>query len=139
VRRPTPGIESLVASNVAGYSERLGALLERVHAIGSRPLCVTQPHRFYMRAGAVLRGLPAVFEYDGKVYNGLDYHISKVALDETMERMCTRAGGEFINMKARRFEPGDFYDPVHMTPAGARRLGDYLYEELERRGLFDGI
>lgn len=136
---PTPGTGPLIAANVAGYSARLTAILARIKSGGARPICVTQPDRFWIRRDDVPRGLPDAFRYQGVTYNGLDFRDSKAALDQAMQRLCVDAGGVFIDIQSRQFEAGDFYDPVHMTPAGARRLAGYLFEELNGRQLFTSI
>lgn len=139
VTATTPGVQPLIELNSAGFAVRLGALLERIKAMGARPLCVSQPQRFAITLDGSVRGLPAAFEHEGRSYNGLDYAASKASLDKEMQRLCTAAGGDFIDIASRSFSAGDFYDPVHMTPAGARRLGEYLHEEMSSRGLLDAL
>ena len=133
------GIDALIAANVAGYSSRLQAILGYIGNFGARPICVTQPSRIWIGQGGALRGLPDMFRYEGVMYNGLDYRASLLALNQAMSRVCTEAGGVFIDIGARDFAPQDFYDPVHMTPSGANRLAGYLLEELNDRQLLGGL
>lgn len=130
------GIDELIAANVAGYSARLATILGDIRQMGARPICVTQPTRMWIGQGETLRGLSEAFRFNGVAYNGLDYRASLLALNKAMEQQCTDVGGVFIDVHAREFSPGDFYDPVHMTPVGASRLAGYLFEEMNRRELF---
>jgi lysophospholipase L1-like esterase len=76
-----------------------------------------------------------VFEHQGVSYNGLDYDASLRALDAVMAARCVQGGGHFLPVGTMPFSPADFYDGVHMNPAGARKLGRYLAEAFVRQGI----
>ena len=74
-----------------------------------------------------------MFEYAGVTYNGIDYDASISALNRSMMRLCLENDGYFIDIASKKFEDGDFYDSVHLTQSGAKRLGNYMYEEFVRQ------
>lgn len=126
-------VDSLIAKNTEGFEKRFLELLVRVRSYGATPICVSQPHLFSRNINGVRRGVKAVFEYEGIMYNGLDYEASIHELTKSMMRLCLENGGFFIDVASKKFEDGDFYDSVHMTQAGAKRLGEYMYEEFVRQ------
>jgi lysophospholipase L1-like esterase len=131
----TDGIEALVARNTGEFRARLGTLLQQIAALGAKPVCVSQPSIIYKQVDRRWVGIPKVFTYEGKAYNGLDYRTSLLALNRTMAQECTAAGGWFIDLEAKPFVASDFYDGVHMTPSGAARVGAYLASEFQRQGI----
>ncbi|MBF0262644.1 MAG: SGNH/GDSL hydrolase family protein [Magnetococcales bacterium] len=135
----TSGVEALIDRHAAGFRGRLGQLLEKTRALGAKPICVTQPHRFVMAGKEGLKGTANVFEHEGRSYNGLDYAASLQALNGVMRTLCPQAGGAFIDIAAQPFELGDFYDPVHLTPTGAGRLGWYLFDAFVAQELVAGL
>lgn len=130
---PTPGVDQLIARNTASFESRLDEILALVHKSGAKAICVSQPHLFAREDHGPRKGLDSVFVFEKKTYNGLDYDESIRALDTVMRNVCTR-DGFYIDIAAQPFAHGDFYDPVHMTPAGAARLGGYLHEAMREQG-----
>jgi hypothetical protein len=52
--------------------------------------------------------------------------------------VCRQSPGtcRFVDLaEAMSFEPADFYDLVHYTPGGARKIGEFLARELGFIGL----
>jgi lysophospholipase L1-like esterase len=131
----TDGIEELVVRNTAAFRTRLRTLLEQIERIGAKPVCVSQPSIIYKQVDRSWVGIPKVFTYEGKVYNGLDYRSSLLALNRVMAQDCPAAGGWYIDLESMPFFAGDFYDGVHMTPSGAARAGAYLASEFQRQGI----
>lgn len=132
---PSRGMETLVARNTAAFEDRLQRLVGKVKAMGAVPVCVSQPHRFAIVGPQGLRGVPDALFFENRTYNGLDFKLIIEALNPVMARVCTAAGGKFIDAQAAEFPASDFYDAMHMTPAGAQRLGRFLHQELTRGGL----
>ncbi|MBF0165439.1 MAG: SGNH/GDSL hydrolase family protein [Magnetococcales bacterium] len=135
----SPGVEGLIDRHGAAFRARLTQLLEKTRALGAKPICVTQPHRFVMVGKEGLKGTANVFEHEGRSYNGLDYAASLQVLNGVMRTLCPQAGGAFIDIAAQPFELGDFYDPVHLPPTGAGRLGGYLFDAFVAQGLVAGL
>ena len=49
-----------------------------------------------------------------------------------MKSRCAAAGAPVVDMEPATWEEADFYDFVHMTPAGARKLGERLAAAMKR-------
>jgi lysophospholipase L1-like esterase len=111
------------ASDLGQYSERLRRLVERIRAIGAVPVLVTQTRGDYR------------IEPDGRVIglvgedrlNGIDHWRLLGAFNAATLAVCAETGAVCLDLAdAVRFAPGDFYDHVHNTPAGAERIGLWL-------------
>ena len=104
------------------YRDRLRALVAAVEAWGAKPVFVTQRRGDVRIDGTTLRGatraaISAQIELD---------HVNAVTLS-----VCAATAARCIDLgREIRFRNGDFYDPVHTTPQGARRVGTYLAEKL---------
>ena len=68
------------------------------------------------------------YEYDGRSFNGVDYYYMSRLLNERTKEVCINNGGIFINLDQEvDFDiKNDFYDKVHNTPSGAKKIGKYL-------------
>lgn len=129
----TNSVEVQIAKNTEAFEKRFLELMAQVRSYGAKPICISQPHLFTKVVDGNNKGVDNVFEYAGVTYNGLDYDASISALSRTMMRLCLENDGYFIDIASKKFENGDFYDPVHMTQSGAKRLANYMYEEFVRQ------
>lgn len=85
---------------------------------------------------------PSVFRREGDAVLTSSAHLGPFAralaiMNDTTERMCREHAPDcaFIDVaKGLSHEPGDYYDSMHVTPAGARRLGAFLAQEIARLG-----
>lgn len=132
---PAADIDELVARGSAAFRDRFATLMRLVRERGARPICVSQPSLVYRQAGQTWVGLNEVFVFEGRRFNGLDYQRSIQALNGVMAQECQRAGGHYIDLESQSFEPGQFYDAVHMNAAGAARVGDLLFEAFKQLGV----
>jgi lysophospholipase L1-like esterase len=135
----SPGIDALIDKNTVLFSRRLNAIIDEISKNKGVVVCVSQPHLFTRSVQGQLRGVENAFDFEGKIYNGLDYARSIHHLNQAMQALCTQRQGFFIDMASKEFSTSDFYDLVHNTPAGAERLGKLLFGELNRIHLFDGF
>ena len=113
------------------YRDRLRLLLTRTRAAGGTPICVTQPARYYRVDGERVTGVAANLPFNGGSVNGVDYFLIMNGLHDATLEICGEFRGLGIDA-ARKIEwtDADFYDYVHHTPQGARKLGDYLHSQL---------
>jgi hypothetical protein len=125
----TNSVEVQIAKNTEGFEKRFLELMAQVRSYGAKPICVSQPHLFTKFVDGNNKGVDNVFEYAGVSYNGLDYDMSISALNSTMMRLCLENDGYFIDIASKKFENDDFYDYVHMTHSGVKRLANYMYQE----------
>jgi hypothetical protein len=62
----------------------------------------------------------------------MDYYYMKYRLDSVAIETCRNSNILCIDAAETRFwNNSDFYDYEHMTPAGTKKLGNYLYTELK--------
>lgn len=131
----SPGVDEPLQRGAQAFRERLARLLRAIQDRGGKAICVSQPSIVYRQFDGAWRGIPDVFVFGGRQYNGLDYRASLHALNGVMASDCPAAGGYFVDLEAKAFAPSDYYDAVHMNPAGAEKLGAYLFEEFRRQGI----
>jgi lysophospholipase L1-like esterase len=129
----TNSVEFLIEKNTEAFEKRFLELMAQVRSYGAKPICVSQPHLFSKVVDRLNRGVDSVFKYGEATFNGLDYDASISSLNKVMMRLCLKNDGYFIDTTAIKFEDGDFYDSVHMTQSGAKKLGNYIYEEFIRQ------
>jgi len=142
---PTPLLkdhDKVVESMVRPYRRRLHKLIDRTVAFGATPIFVTQPMRKYKKVGDRVVGARqvATLRLDGgrkRVgFNGLDYFHMMNVLNGVTLKVCRERKAICIPLAedlAFSWEDSDFYDFWHMTPKGARKVGEYLYRQLRGR------
>jgi lysophospholipase L1-like esterase len=108
---------------IDAYRERVLALIDRIRAWGAVPIVVTQHLGTYRLSGDRL----IVVEGEGLADYVRQTTINRAALAACRAKraVCIDLGSEI------EFQAGDFYDRVHTTPAGSRRIGEFLYEKLK--------
>ena len=124
--------EKVLAPQLGAYAKRLRMLCERARDMGSTPIFVTQPSRVFKLEGDRIRGTSKNLEIGDLRFNGVDYyHFLGVLNAKTLEiaRECGALGLDLASELT--FDPeADFYDRIHNTPSGARRIGRYLHAKL---------
>ena len=126
---PIPDLAVLRAATsqrLAAYADRLATLDRLVRAWGAEPIFVTQPHAFrrLSATGAPLGLLLTNGRMDLFMLKLGLYNEQTLATCHHVEAICLDLAGELS------FGPGDFYDIIHYTPAGAARIGKYLAMKL---------
>lgn len=132
VDRPRLGDHAEVIREVlAAYEKRLGLLLARIKQWPSTPVCVTQQTRFYRRNGGSIEGAEYGGSFAGREINGVDlYHLLSLLNEKTIE-VCRGSGAPAIDLASElELDDADFYDYVHNTPSGTRKIGRYLHAKL---------
>jgi hypothetical protein len=128
----TPEIEAVVDRTLADeyiesiYKPNLRRLIEMHRNKGEHAIIVSQPAH------------PSVFRWEKDAVFVRDPKLSLWAvalgmLNQAAGRLCReyKDSCTFFDMAHDvRFEPGDFYNIVHSTPAGAMRIGTYLAGKL---------
>ncbi len=111
------------ARNAEGFRLRLRRMLGYARANGAEAICVTQPHRQVRAVDGEKRGIRFAFDAKGpgNIYGGLDYDYSLRLLYRVMREECGQS--RLIDLYNADFDDGDFYDYVHTTPNGARKIG----------------
>jgi hypothetical protein len=115
--RLAPDTPERAERNAAAFRMRLRRLVGDAHALGSDVVCVTQPHRFVR----LDHGRRTGFQPAGEAHGGLDFDYSLRLINQAMREECGNA--RLVDVYSTPFEDGDFYDMVHTTPSGARKIG----------------
>jgi hypothetical protein len=108
------------------YRPNLTRLMALHRARGEQVVMVSQP----MRPGLVRRAGSDTFVRDSTVGS---FAIALDMMNRATEAFCRAHAPDcrFIDLAGRlSFAEADFYDLVHTTPSGARRIGTFLADEL---------
>ena len=58
--------------------------------------------------------------------NGVDYYHLRRAQDEGMMSLCRSVGAPVIDLASEKWNNDDFYDLMHNTPVGAKKIGQRI-------------
>jgi len=132
VREPLQRDYAFMAPRLAAYAERLRLLADLTRKMGATPIFVSQPTRHYRFTAQGIEGWAEATPYDGRRINGVDFYHLMRALDGAARAVAAEKGAIFVDLAQRsEWADGDFYDLVHMTPQGAAKVGQFLYEALK--------
>lgn len=132
-----------LAASLAALRDRIARLAAQTEAFGARAIFVTQRSARWFRKDGKIYGIatytPDFFEATRKSLpptyarmNGVDfYHMERAVADTIMDE-CRKQGAVCFDLMADvDFDLAqDFYDPLHTTPSGSRRIADYLFDRL---------
>jgi lysophospholipase L1-like esterase len=109
-----------------GYGKRLALLIGRIRKLGAEAIIVTQQLAGYRRVGGrLLMGT-------GHPFIELWRYELQLAINARAMQVCRANGAICIDLgNELEFEPDDFYDHLHTTPSGSRRIGNFLYARLK--------
>ena len=124
--------DKILKIRVKEYSERLEILCSQTKKIGSIPIFVTQPTYKYKIDKGEIFGIDEKNLYDNIQINGVDYYNMMRIFDDVIFNISNKNNSYFIDAaKSNIWQSNDFYDLAHMTPGGARKLGNLLFEKLK--------
>ena len=128
----------LVRSMLA-LQQRVKLLAELTEQMGARAIFVNQRSSLWIREADAVRGAPVLTYADPSTLKnlgtitGVDRHDIEAFQAEHIMAGCREAGAiciDFVNEALFDLEK-DFYDDMHNTPSGARKIGDYFFEKLK--------
>ena len=109
------------------YGRRLGVLIARVRKLGAEAIVVTQKRAGYRRLGSHL-----LLAHGPGFGPSFEMYVLQTAFNARAMQVCRAYGAICIDLGSDlEFEPGDFFDYLHTTPAGSRRIGDFLHARLK--------
>jgi len=116
---------------VTAYERRLHELADCIRRFGAKPIFVTQPVRYYRRTPDGWEGTAEAIADGKRRLNGVDYGAMMGRFNDALRATAADEGAVFVDLAAaREWRDDDFYDYAHMTPRGARRVGEALHEAL---------
>lgn len=123
----------VIADDLEKYAARVRGIITATKKMGARPIIVAQSANYFLRQDGKLLGFnDRGFMFKGIEVTGVDiYHFLRL-FNETALGVC-RAERDCIAIDGLNVFPlgdGDFYDNVHNTPQGARKIAESLVKEL---------
>lgn len=118
-----------MARRLEAYAGRLRELVRRIRALNAEAVLVTQQNAHFRREnGRTLVALGREDKPQVSAYQGMAA-INRITMTvcHEMRAICIDLGAEI------EFKPGEFYDNVHTTPTGSKRIADFLFERLKDR------
>ena len=114
------------------YRKRLLMLTAHVKETGAVPILVTQYNRNYKWTGdGTVVGNAKEEKYDDVIINGVDRYYMLSMINDVTLSVANEVGGISLDLAREiKWEDDDFYDTVHTTPKGARKIGLYLHDKL---------
>jgi hypothetical protein len=107
----------------SGYRGRLEQLNARIHALGARPIYITQRRIDGRQVDGSWQ------EIEGS--SGALFVATLQTLNREMLGFCRETGEACVDLAGKLVIPTDeFYDPMHTTPAGSARIAGFLADEL---------
>jgi len=118
VELPALDMERL-APLLAAYGERLEVLNTMVLQFGTIPVFITQP------VGLLREGATGPEEVEGSRAGLIERELN--LYNQVLLEFCTEKDALCIDLASEvSFDTADFYDAIHTTPSGSRRIGEYL-------------
>jgi lysophospholipase L1-like esterase len=112
----------LSKKNAVAFRSRMKTILNNIHSLGAKPLCVTQPHRYVIEKEGVVWGVKNVL---GDGFSGIDYDYSLRQLNQVIFDLCK---ANTIDLYNHEFADSHFYDGVHTTATGSEEIGKIIVE-----------
>jgi hypothetical protein len=132
VRGPLQQDYGFMAPRLSAYAGRLRVLAGLTRQAGATPIFVSQPTRHYRVSPQGIEGWADASLYDGRPINGVDFYRLMRKLDGVTRSVALEQGALYVDLASRtEWADADFYDFVHMTPQGAAKVGQFLYEALK--------
>lgn len=119
--------EARAIADPVAYGQRLHQMIDRIEAMGARPVLVTQPRGDYKLVDGKVWGVIR----DDDPLNGVDNWRLLAAFNAVTLTVCAERKVTCLDLAGElAFSDGDFYDHVHNTPAGAAKIGVWLADRL---------
>ncbi|MBF0430179.1 MAG: SGNH/GDSL hydrolase family protein [Fibrobacteria bacterium] len=128
--------QELMAPHLLVYKKRLEKLIQHSQKMGAKPVFVTTPIRQYRFSGDSLYGVTNSAYYRGETVNGVDLYYMMMEMNKTTLQTCAKNDCvpiDVCNLYENKRENDDFYDLWHMTPKGAKKVGQLVFEGLQEQ------
>jgi lysophospholipase L1-like esterase len=123
--------ENLMAGRLEKYEKRLMLLCEKSREFGSIPIFVTQYVKSKKREKGELIYLAKTIKYDGYKINGVDVSKMVDLLNQRTMTVCKKQNAVCLDLASdMEFGKDDFYDYVHPSDKGTRKIAEYLKQRL---------
>ena len=125
--------ETLMKEDLIDYKARIIKLINEVKKLGGQAIFVTQSRKIYKLNNDKIIGVPKFGKYKDKEINGVDYFHIMQLMHNSVKEVAKQKKAIFIDLDSElAFDyEKDFYDDMHNTPLGSKKIGKYLYEKLK--------
>lgn len=121
----------LAEINKINFQSRLIKILKHIEDMGSVPICITQPHQYTKITNGKKFSVPFKI---GNHISGIDYDYALQKINQAIHESC----GEFvIDLYSQNFNKKDFYDGVHTTPKGSKKIGKLIFNYMKSNDLMN--
>ena len=123
----SPSPDNSLFNRLHSYHQRLKILAQRIRDFGAEVILVTQPTaEFRLKE----RQVWVVHDKDGELETK-GYEIMNAFNRVTMD-VCHQVKAICIDLaRSIEFKDGDFYDRIHNTDIGTKKIGRFLFESLK--------
>jgi lysophospholipase L1-like esterase len=117
-------------ANLKGFKRRIQKLVDYTKRMNAIPIFITQPTLHYKIRNGVVFGTENIQYLEDKyAYNGVGYLKLLNKLNDAMKEVA--GSTSVIDLtNDEDWNIIDFYDYYHMTPTGAKKLGEKIYQKL---------
>ena len=126
--------EKHIRNRLSSYRKRLEILCQKVQEKGAIPIFVTQSaRRLYRFVDGQLCGDSSFKkQYNGLTINAVDYYHMISLFNDVTKKVSKMNNAIFLDLNSElEFDlEKDFYDSIHHTPSGAKKVGKYLFVKL---------
>jgi len=128
--------DTLLRDKLVAFKEKLIRLIELSRNLGAEPVFVTQPSVIWRNRNGILSGSDVANpftekEHAGVKINGVDtYHMAR-RQDRLIKKIADKYHAAFFDVVPdSNWTTTDWWDGVHFTPQGCKKLGDLLFQRL---------
>lgn len=119
-----PNIHPAEKDKLDAYLKRLRILYTRAVDFGAQPIFVTQPAGLVKRIGGTLHVVK------DSAADHMYFRLKE--MNKVLLEFCTKSSAICVDLASELlFGPTDFYDNIHTTPIGSRKIGVFLADKLE--------
>lgn len=128
---PRSDFGNFFGNRIIQYKDRIARLIELTYSIGAEPIFVTQPAWLYKNdSDSTIVGTDKIMKVGEYEINGLDYYYLLSEMNKAINEVASDQLTVIELTSAMIFTRADYYDTYHMTPTGARKVGDRIAKEL---------
>jgi lysophospholipase L1-like esterase len=131
---PKELLDQYQGEHLDAFRKRLERLVVLTNKMGAKPIFVTQPSLFYKFKDGKLWGLSKTNTLRELEHNGVDVYYLLTLTNQVIKEVAAAHDIIFVELTSLPiWEPADFYDLYHMTPAGAKKVGNEMFNQIKNK------
>lgn len=114
-------------ANLSAFESRLRLLIQASREAGALPVFATQQVRWGKLEHGKVLGLEKTVEFNRRTFNYVDLYLVMQMFNNVTRQVCAEEGVVCLDLDLELvLEDEDYYDYLHNTPSGARKIGEYM-------------